>query len=208
MATGLGIINNDGKASYGLKIDERNRAHTFATTTTQEKHATTIEEAFLLSTAQGPNLTLTVPDGFNGPIMAIRNDNQARRAFIQKILAGASAAGLTVYLARNPEFDSGSLANQVAIESLNLNFGSTKKAVATTYIWDEVGTAGIGGFTISDSQRFDSVPIGLGKFEVDIDGSIALPATTWLLVCVENPSGGAIEFAASTRFFNEGIAPA
>ncbi len=182
-------------------VDRFGRAKTFATTTSQEHHAAQIEEAYMSSVNQGAFRTLTIPDAFVGPILAIKNLNNDRRMSLEVISASANAAGLFFYYTRNPT--EGALGANAEIVPINLNFKSTKAPLALVHVWDESGVVGITGHT--NGTEFGAVILGVGETDQDIKGAILLEASNILLLNVQNLTGGPIEFTLNSRLFFEGV---
>jgi hypothetical protein len=105
------------------------------------------------------------------------------------------------YFTRNPI--EGTLANNTPIQPVNLNYGSAKNAAAEVHVWDEVGTAGITGFT--SGVEFDALTLNAGPYISPLNGSFLVEASNIFLFNVENTTGGPIEFSFNARFFYEGV---
>jgi len=183
-------------------VDQFFRLKVFATSTSQEHHASSvIEEAFALCTGKITPGGLVVGAGFNGPVLYIQNQNAERRISVQHISLSSTEDGGIWTLVKNPVRDESALANNTDIIPDNINFVSGKSALHNADVWDGVGLVGIAGITggsVVDTYITEGNPI-----PVPIDGSYIVGSNNIISLNYNGPAGGTI--AATIRFFYEGV---
>jgi hypothetical protein len=193
------IIRDGTGDAHRAQVDMFNRLRTFTTMTTQEHHATTINVAFVTAVSLSGVDSLTLGAGFNGYILALKNNNPQRFMNIQKIVVSSDTSGVNFVVVRNPEF--GTLSNNNQVAPAQLNFGSEAPANAEGHVWDEVGS-GIGGITGGTS--IGSYIVRDEVLPLPTDGSIAVNNGNILAIRAVNGSGGPVEVTAEIRNFFEG----
>jgi len=183
------------------RVGEDNRLQVWAVAEPSAAARSHDGDAYISSVAQGGVRTLTLATVQTYALLALKNTSPDKLIAIDQIIVSLGAAGGIIFLTKNPT--EGTLANNTAITPSNRNFASTNIAEAEANVWDEVGTAGITGFTVGEEFESEVLPAGVSQLAVD--GALHLGQGNILLLSIENPTGGAIEAAASIRYHFEPV---
>lgn len=190
----------DPVRSTGARVSSDGRLWTYAIRKSLESQASHEGKEFLVSLVQGGvDRTLTLAAGNTYNLAYLRNLDDDEFLTLISISGGCDVAGGLLFAVRNPT--EGTLANNVSVEPVNDNFSSSLQANIEAHVWDEVGTAGIGGLT--GGTEFFSTVLGAGPFSIPASSHLGLNGR--LLLGVENPTGGAIEIALNVNFIKERI---
>ena len=194
------IKDGTGKG-FLVKVDSENRLLIHSDQNTEEHNIShQFALAYTANTAQTADF-LTIGDGETAPMLYVRNDDSDRLINLQLVVFTQNTALLQWRVVRNPVL--GTIgANNVHVP-VNANFGSDRLAVGTFFNWDESGTEGMTGLTGGDTVVTIYTPAGALAFQ--LDASIILGPGNSMMLVAKNATGGAVEAAASIRFYYEDI---
>ena len=191
----------DPAAGNAARVGEDGRLQVWAVTEQSQAARSHDGDAYITSITQGTIRTLTLATLNTYALLALKNTSPDKLIAIDDILVSMDAAGGILFLTKNPT--EGTLANNTAITPINRNYASTNLAEAEGQVWDEVGTAGITGYTGGVETESHVLPAALSKLE--LNSSIHLGQGSILLLSIQNPTGGALEAAADIRYHFEPV---
>ena len=158
----------------------------------------TVERAFSISNeAVDTTLQLATTEVVN--FMYVENTSATRALIIENVFVSSDTAGVYYRFNRNPVL--GTASANTAITPQNLNFGSGVSFEGTVHVWDESGTTGIGGLTVTSANTLGTFITPAGLNVHPFDASLILKQNNSFLVIVENPTGGNVEVACAIRCY-------
>jgi hypothetical protein len=188
--------------STGARVGDDGRLQTWAVAEPSEAAAGHDGDAYVAATVQGSGLrTLTLATVQDYALLLVRNDSDEKLLAMDTMIASCSAAGCYLYVTKNPVI--GVIANADAFVPKNRNFGSSKIGDVSAWSWDEVGTAGITGFT--GGEEVASIILPPAPIPVNLNAAVHLGRLNTFLISIQNPTGGAIEASVTLRFHMEPI---
>ena len=191
----------DPLTTSGARVDAKGRLQVQSIQESLEADASRNGEAFTLATSQSPVRTITYDPSDDGPILYVRNLSQSKIMVVDGFTATESAAGMILYLVKNPVL--GTISDNVPVLPSNRNFSSTNEADVQGEVWDEAGAVGIGGLTGGEevASFIRSIPAGT----LDLKNAVRLGRLDSAYLAYQNPTGGAIEASLALRFHMEDI---
>jgi len=198
--SGFSLIEDGQGLGYRAGVNENNRLKVSASIFSEEHGSSVKGDAYFANTADTAD-TLTLASGNTYNMLYLRNDGNAQRVVIEKILVSAAATGLVMKWTRNPVL--GSIGANNTHTPPNVNFGSNRSAVGTFYSWDETGTDGLTG--LSGGTTVKTFIVGAGFNVFPIDGAIILGQSNSILISLTNGTGSAIEAECGVRFYYEDL---
>lgn len=191
------IINDGTGSGRKARVNLKNELNVRATQHTEEHEVSERDEqAYLVtSSQQAAKPTLTFLTTETGDVLHLKNTGTSN-LIITSIVASASAVGgiMTVYKNRTE----GTITQDTAIISNNLNYGSSKISTTTVSVWDETNGDGLLGLTNGDLLRAFTMPLGLA---IDTGGAVIIPQGKSMTISFNNVTGGTIEFECGFRYY-------
>lgn len=194
----MGFEIADGKGSgRRAAVNLKNEINVRATQHTEEHEVSERDgQAYLISSSQVPALpTLTFLTTETGDVLYLENTGTSN-LIVTSIIASASAVGgvFTVYRNRTR----GSITQNTAVLSKNLNYGSSKLSTTLVDVWDETNGDGLQGFSNGDVMRAVTMPLGV---VIDTGGAVIIPQGKSMTLAFNNITGGTIEFECGFRYY-------
>ncbi len=147
---------------------------------------------------------LTLPAGFNGPVLRFQNDDNDKNFHIQRFIVGWD--GGNTNFNRSVKFSTiknatAATANVTVITPGNTNLGSSRAATATAEKWSNNSTtAGMTGQSDIGSVFITNI-LGQGRTAIDVEGGLVLTSGKSLsLIACPDEAG---EFTTSIVGFYE-----
>lgn len=190
------MLIKDPLSQQGARVRKSGRLEVHASTVSQEASAAGLGLSFLASTRLGGNRTLTLATGNSYNLLAIENTSPDKILEISQIIVSVDITGLVLFFTKNPDLSA--IGDNVNVEPVNLNFGSTNPAEAEVEIWNEVGTVGLSGIT--GGEEIASFALGAGPNPVQLNNLTQLHRANSFMIGLFNPTGGAAEAAITARF--------
>jgi hypothetical protein len=189
---------SSGVTPYGAVVTLEGKLCTRGDNSTRETFRAVQGWRFLVASGQ-----LSLPTGFDGPVLWIKNTDNDRNFHVTRIVNGWNGGDtnhnrvcFTTGL-----FNSGEpSANETSIEAVNTNLSSNRSALMTAYKWDGVGVTGLtvaggGGSAVNVNTQGETV--------IMTDGALVIPAGNTLAVSCQNEEAG--EFSAQLAGYYEDI---
>lgn len=161
------IIKDARGTGNTLGVDSQGRLDTNASTELRSGDKSRQGELFGMGTGR-----LTLPAGFNGRVLHVRNDSQIRNFHVTKLIFGNDGGNGNDHTVFSLIFynDTTPTTNVATAAASNENKTSSRIADLTVLKWDEVGSSGMTVFTAGEAQIPNTV--GPGNTSLPIDGEI------------------------------------